>query len=263
MISYSARAAKALGYLKRRYNDIEKFVEDTASHTMWLKLLRNLLPKKVRLRSVNLMGGKKQVIDACKLDQKDDGRKKLYIIDGDFDFLLNNHKPKMKYLYRIGAYCIENVIMHVGCVAEVCGDYDASIDADNVLDKLEYGRIIGNYEDILRSLFVVYATSQAVSAGVETIGHSIYRLMSKSRGLHEFDKQRIASRIKDVIKQSAKVVGIKVFSAKRKELKIRSDKLDFDKSVSGKDCILPIVWLRMRSHHHYPANHQSSLSQGI
>jgi hypothetical protein len=105
------------------------------------------------LKSVNLMGGKKRVIEACRLDQKDDGRKKLYIIDGDFDFLLNKGKPKLKYLHRIGAYCIENVIVHPGCVAEVCGDYDASVDAANVLHKLEYGRIIGNYEDILRSLF--------------------------------------------------------------------------------------------------------------
>jgi hypothetical protein len=254
MISYSARAAKALGYLKRRYNDVEIFVEDTSSHTMWLKLLRNLLPAKVRLESVNLMWGKRRVIEACKLDQTDDGRKKLYIIDGDFDFLLGKRKPRLKYLYRVGAYCIENVMVHPRCIAEVCCDYDHKIRVDNVLNELEYEKLIGRHEEMLRSLFVVYAASQAVGSGVETVGYSIHRLVSRNQGLHEFDKQKIAGRIKEVIRQSVKKVGLKLFSMKRKELKTRSGKLVFDKIVSGKDCILPIVWLRMRSHHNYRGN---------
>ena len=34
---------------------------------MWLRLLKNVFPGSVRIRSVNLLGGRKQVVDACRL----------------------------------------------------------------------------------------------------------------------------------------------------------------------------------------------------
>ena len=36
VISYSIRAASAMAYLKRPYNDVDIFVEDTGNHSMWL-----------------------------------------------------------------------------------------------------------------------------------------------------------------------------------------------------------------------------------
>lgn len=75
MIKYPARAAIALGFLKRSYNDIEVFVEDTACPNMWVRLLEKVIPKGARLSSVNLLGGRDRVIEACALDQNEDGRK--------------------------------------------------------------------------------------------------------------------------------------------------------------------------------------------
>ena len=119
MISYSAKAARALGYLKRRYNDIDVYVEDTSGYMMWLRLLKNVFPGSVRIRSVNLLGGRKQVVDVCRLDQDDDGRRKLYIVDADFDLLCNRRRINLKYLYRLKAYCIENILLHEDCICEV------------------------------------------------------------------------------------------------------------------------------------------------
>ena len=59
MVSYTARAAKALGYLKRRYNDIEVFVEDASNHNMWMRVIQKIVPSTVRLSSINMLGGRK------------------------------------------------------------------------------------------------------------------------------------------------------------------------------------------------------------
>ena len=43
-VVYPARAAQALGLLKRRHNDVEIFVEDSGAPNMWVKLLQSYLP---------------------------------------------------------------------------------------------------------------------------------------------------------------------------------------------------------------------------
>jgi hypothetical protein len=89
VIGYSPRAAKALGFLKRAYNDIDIYVEDRTCHHMYALLFRKILPHDVRLASVNQVGNRQSVVEACKKDQADRGRPKLYIIDGDFDHYHN------------------------------------------------------------------------------------------------------------------------------------------------------------------------------
>ena len=86
-VVYPAKSAPAIGYLKRSSNDVEIFVEDTANPNMWVKLLKKYLPSSIRLNSVTPLGGRKNVLDACKEDQAIDDRKKLYIIDGDLDLI--------------------------------------------------------------------------------------------------------------------------------------------------------------------------------
>ena len=53
MIRYSPKAAKALGFLKTAYNDVEIYVEDETCHHMYLLLFRKILPPWIRLTSVN------------------------------------------------------------------------------------------------------------------------------------------------------------------------------------------------------------------
>jgi hypothetical protein len=111
VVRYPIRAVVALGYLKRPYNQVEIYVEDTTCHNMHLLVFRRLLGDQVKLRSINQVGDRSRVIAACRADQVNDGRKRLYVIDGDFDILLEKRKPRLKYLYRLRAYDIENILM--------------------------------------------------------------------------------------------------------------------------------------------------------
>jgi hypothetical protein len=117
MIKYSPRAARAIGLLKSFYNDIEIFVEDNASPNMHLFICRAVLGGRVKLTSVNPLGGRDAVLDACRRDQAVRPGKRLYVIDGDLDLIMGRSKPRLKHLYRFRAYCVENLLI----VHSLCG----------------------------------------------------------------------------------------------------------------------------------------------
>lgn len=256
MISYSARAAKALGFLKQRYNDVEIFDEDASGHAMWLRLLRKLLPGNVRLESVNVLGGRGNVIEACRLDQINDGRKKLYIVDGDFDYVTNKSLPRLRHLYRLKAYSIENLILHPLCIFQVCRDYDPTVNSANALQRIEYDRLIGQHELLVKALYVVYATAQEFGLGIETVKYSVYKVLTKKGKSHELDVGKVWSRIRAIVRVSVRSVEVVKCSRKRRELWARGKVLELDRVVSGKNCILPILWLHMRSHHNDQGNQE-------
>lgn len=246
MISYPARAAKALGYLKRRYNHIEIFVEDTSNHNMWIRLLQKLLPEDVQLSSVNMLGGRNQVINACRLDQSDDGRKKLYIIDGDFDFLLGQPKPRLKHLYRIRSYCVENLLVHRNSLVEIGVDSSPLLSQSDIDALLDYSSLIGAFEPKLRSLFIIYATAYQVAPSVQTVGHSVMHLTRSTRSSITLDEGKIGHRVRQVVREACKLVKVAAFRKARKSIQDRAETLRFEECVSGKDYLFPLIWVQLR-----------------
>ncbi|MGK9339609.1 DUF4435 domain-containing protein [Sinorhizobium meliloti] len=244
MINYSARAAKALGYLKRKYNDIEVYVEDTSSPNMWIRLLESILPSGTKLRSVNLLAGRRRVIEACRLDQKDDGRRKLYITDGDFDYLLGKGKPRLKFLHRMPCYCVENLLSQKKIVSDAAFTCCTKTTFTEINSKIE--NVFGSSEAMVRALFVVYATSEKLETGIKTVAFGVHRLLSKIDGKKILDEAKIRSRILEVVKGSIRSKGSLHFSRTRKEITKRAASLPIEKVVSGKDFVFPLIWLRLK-----------------
>ncbi|UTV37664.1 DUF4435 domain-containing protein [Ensifer adhaerens] len=243
MIKYSARAAKALGYLKRRYNDIEVYVEDTSSPNMWIRLLESLLPLGTQLKSVNLLNGRKGVLDACRIDQGDDGRKKLYIIDGDFDFLHNRAKPRLKFLHRLPSYCVENLLSHELIVQDAAFTCCTRTTTREIVDKIK--NVLGDKENLVRTLFAIYATSEKLKTGVRTVKYGVHRLLSNVGGQDVLDETKLKSRIVEITRAAIRVAGALQFSRLRKVLLARAQTLPLEKVVSGKDFLFPLVWGRL------------------
>ena len=84
MILYSKKAKLGYAFLYRHYNDIDVYVEDTTCVAMWENLLAVIIAGRCRLTRVIQLGGRKNVLDACKNDQQPSNRRRIYIIDGDF-----------------------------------------------------------------------------------------------------------------------------------------------------------------------------------
>ena len=158
-VMYPPRAARALGLLTSHNNDVEIYVEDTAVPNLWLKLLRKYLPRNTRLNNVNVLGSRINVIKACKVDQDFDGRRKLYIIDGDLDLLTGRIKPKLRHLYRLRAYCVENYILNESALISAVMVVNTRIDEDTARQQVDLLGWLERNRKCLESLFVCYAVT--------------------------------------------------------------------------------------------------------
>ncbi|WP_417020904.1 DUF4435 domain-containing protein [Candidatus Phyllobacterium onerii] len=252
MISYSARAVRAIGFLKAAYNDIEIFVEDTANPTMWLRLIQKLVPPHIRLESVTPLRGRDRVVDACRRDQQADGRRRLYIIDGDYDHLLGRKKPRLRYLHRLRAYCSENIIVREQSLVEIGLDCSVTASRHAVATKLDYQNLIETYEHLLRELFIVYAATHLICSKIQTVGISIMEFTSNNL----IDPKKIRKRMSDVIRQVRREGKSLEFSVMRKEARTRASSLPLEMIVSGKDYIFPIVYVHMRSKFSFRGNQE-------
>ncbi len=245
MIKYSAQAARALGYLKRKYNDIEIFVEDTASQAVWIRILSAILPKKVKIRSVNMLGGRESVIKACRLDQEDDGRKKLYVIDGDLDFIRGIKKKQLRHLYRLRAYCVENILISEEKLTEIALDCDGSLSWGDAKKAINYKLILSDNEKILKRLFSIYATARELNSSIKTVGYSVRNLLDSQRDRIILSREKVIRRCRDLIRALCKEHHVARVKATRMAMEAKAHHLPLQMTVSGKDYLLPLVQLHL------------------
>lgn len=243
MLKYSPRSAKAIGFLKKSRNDFEIFVEDTSKISEWLAVIKTCTPDGVRINSVTALGGREDVLKACRLDQVDDGRKRLYIIDADFDFVLGIRKPNLRNLYRIRAYCLENTFLSKDLVRRLISDMAPTVDADTKAEQCD-DYLTKVWGPLLRRLFAFYAAHCAIRGGCLTCGFHVARLQIPGSSPYMPDLQKILHKAKEVFVEINSKGG--VGKANLLQCKRQSMRLPLGKVVTGKTYLLPLLsdWLK-------------------
>jgi hypothetical protein len=247
-VKYSPRAARALGALKQFYNDVEIYVEDTTSHNMILFICRRILGDDVRLTSVNQLGGRLAVIAACRLDQQQDGRRKLYVIDADMDLLLGTPKTRLRYLYRLRCYCIENLIVDEAAVIEVAAESSPNSPPHRLALRLAYATWLSNAATQLMPLFVAYALVRQFAPEVPTVSFPSLRLTNSSPRGPELSAVKIRRRLKTLLLEIRRVATWAEIRAEKRNVSTRVAEFSARKDylISGKDYILPLLATRLR-----------------
>lgn len=215
MISYPARAARALGRLNRPYNDIDIYVEDTSNRNMWNELIKSIIPPSVRFRGVIQLGGKSKVLEACKLDQKRDDRSKLYIVDGDFDYVLGKRSPRLNFLYRVGAYCIENVLLSEKAVCYVGLASKPEWSEDQIKEQFDFNSWQAKLTRVLKNVFISYAVAHALAPGIETVGFSVRHLYINTTEGPSICPHKAYKRVVNVIRKACARSGLAAVRLKR------------------------------------------------
>lgn len=251
---YVPRAARALAMLKSGYNDVDIFVEDTGNHNMWLFVLRRLLPPGTRLDSVNMLGGRDVVTEACALDQIEDGRRKLYIIDGDFDYLLRRSKPRLKYLYRLRAYCVENLLMSKEALVQIGMEYKPKLTEAQIANDIDYDALSEELEQHFRPLFQVYALAHILVRRLETVGHPMNSLLEARSTGAIIDGSKVRTRMVNLCRRLIKDVGPSAVRKTYDSIVCTSAKLPIEQIVSGKDYVLPYALIRLKARCGYGAS---------
>ena len=242
---YSPRSAKALAFLKSGSNDIDIFVEDTGNHNMWFIALRRMLPSDIKFRSVNLLGGRNAVIEACRLDQVETNKPRLYIVDGDLDFVIGKRGPRLKNLYMLKAYCSENVIITESAILQIAMSAQPTLTPSEILDRLDFEVWYKEIVEKLVSLFILYGLAYQLDPAIQTVGFPIGRLCKQTTRGHEVCGMKTWRRMLEVRRYIARHGSSKEISVAWSALQSRIFAIDSKKIVSGKDYILPLLSFRL------------------
>ncbi|MEP4194343.1 MAG: DUF4435 domain-containing protein [Aliishimia sp.] len=245
---YPPRAAQALGYLNSSRNDIEIFVEDSSAPNLWVKLLRKLLPASTRINNVNILGSRKNVIAACREDQAEDGRKKLYIIDADLDLLKGLPKPNLRHLYRLRAYCVENYLLDNERLIELATSFDPEVSEDNANIRLDLDGWLARNEQGLHSLFVCYAVTHTLLDSEQTVGYSVFRILQDDSLRNDLCPKKTGRRVYQLYKKAVEQHSIEAVRHLRQLVLENSNTIETMRAVSAKDYILPQVYGLMKTY---------------
>lgn len=236
MLHYPARSAPALGFLRRTANDIDIYVEDAARSDIWLAILRVCLPSKVKLRNVNPLGDRSAVLAACRADQRDT-RPRLYIIDGDFDYLLGKGIPRVKNLYRIPATNLESFVLMTAGLVPLIAKMRPAESTEDIHEEIRRNLHDAWFSHLVR-LFVFYAENERTNSGVQTCSFHVQRLRIAGAVPWQPDLNLITQRAKIIAQSCKRSVGLG--NTKFRDIHARASKLPVEKVISGKTYLWPL-----------------------
>ena len=200
------------------------------------------------MNSVNQVGNRSSLVAACKADQINDGRKRLYIIDGDYDILLGRRKPKLKYLYRLNAYDIENLIISEHAIIALGAVSAPNEHEAEIRERLDFERWLAESCDLLVPLFIVYAAANLLVPSIQTVAYPVQTLCEDTKYGLRFLRPKIRSQIRGLLKIIFRVAG------RQRYLAVRSNAFDVSQRrvkdrhnlISGKRYLLPLVLFRVK-----------------
>lgn len=257
MIKYSEKVRKTVALFFHPFNDIDVFVEDINDHTFYKTLLSRLTNEQYKIERIITLGGRLNVIDTCKNDQTDGGRPRIYIIDGDLNLLIEAPIPKLKRLYCLDVYCIENYLIDEGAALQVLFENDGRRDREELRKLLDFENWLSSSNELV-NLFIVFGVAKKLNSSFATVSMGVSRILKNLPKGPILDIRKLTA-LKEQIKNALiKEYGLETVTIIEKELTtkwlcIRENIL---KIVSGKDFLLPLLRHRMNTivRDEYPIN---------
>lgn len=243
----SAKSASSIFY--EDYNDIDIFIEDTAIgyRKIFKELISKALDEKFRIEQIFPLGNRKDVIKQCELNQGSDGRKKVYIIDGDLFLINGTERPDLRGLYSLPRYCIENYFFNETGLVEIAYEEDPELEVEEIKEKLDFSKWLKDNESSLIELFIHYALCYKYIPSEQTVGFKVSKLCSSNSGIVCPDK--ITDRVNLLKGKLTLIISEAELSNEIQSIKLRMQK-ETDivlKYVSGKDYLFPLIITRLQS----------------
>lgn len=235
-LRYPLGSYRAIGALKSSANTIEVYVEDSSMIPQWTNYVKKCLPSNAKISSVNAVGNRDDVIDLCRNDQADDARKRIYIIDGDLDFLTGKSSPRLKYLHRIPYTNLESAALDGNAIADICAMSSGKTKSDELSDFENYFERQWGVPSV--SIGIFFAINCIFNLGVKTCSCHVTNFSNLQNGLHNSDRSKIIKKLNEIRKLSRRKSGV---TKQAKRVRKRALNLPYQKILSGKMMILPIV----------------------
>ncbi len=254
MLNFGLKSLKSVSRFFTYRNDIDIYTEDKEADKEFYKaLFNNLLGEKYFINDITPLGCKTNVINAYHTQNKSDGRKKLFIVDGDLD-LLNDENFSDKNLVTLDSYCIENYLVEETGVTKLIY-FNSGVDSiDNIKSKLNFEQWLNYNATILIELFLNFAILKKVGGGPKILNAHNFLTNYRKQTILDKDKVRdytrqIYNEIIDKLKESgldnneANKFYFEYLEEKKKIWKLNHH--TYLQVVSAKNYILPLLQFRI------------------
>jgi len=218
-------------------NDIDIYTEDELKDKEFYKVLfKRLLDPKINVNDITPLGCKKNVIESCK-KEPDNGRKKIFIIDGDVSIIHGGNILQLEHLHVLDAYCIENFVFDENAIVNFIYLLCAQQSMDDIEKNLELDSWLATYANKLIELFIHFAIVDFFGGKFKL--NNIAKYFDKE----SFSEKLVDIEIEQIKKDILNITSQENYEAKLFELKERwpVSNENLIRIVSGKDFLLPIL----------------------
>lgn len=247
---YATKSIIALALLFRPYNDMDIYVEDATCRNMYEVLVNRILQGRAKVRRIFQLGGLEQVVDACRADQTESVRKRLYIIDGDFNALFGRqHAPELKYLYQLKVYSSENLLFCENAAMEVACECLTNTPRNEIETIVDFNAFVSDVVVALKELLLLYAAIFDLNSSLKTMGFSVNQLVEQSGNYTKISPTRVGQRIAYLRSELSKTHSQEVVEEAMMDIEklIPNDNCKICRYISGKTYLLPLLHFHFRA----------------
>lgn len=244
---WPSSAKEALAYLFRPLQDVDVYVEDTNDTVFYTELLQRIKPDNVRLVRVFEAGNRNGVIEKAKAHDFA-VRRALFLVDGDLEWVRGEKPPAPDRVYRLDAYCIENLLIHEDAAVQIVVE-EAAILEEAARQALRFADWIKGTVEMLLELFVWFAALNLVKPSEPTVGLGVGKLLLSKKGKGPVLDP---AKIEDLTRKMRQATEQEIGASRAKELGASiSDRVNSlptqSDVISGKDYLLPLFEYRLWS----------------
>ena len=171
------------------------------------------------------------------------------MIDGDFEWVRDEPPPDVPGIYRLDAYCIENLLIHEDAAVQLVIE-EAAVDEQEAQKRFDFGTWLASISGSLVELFVWFAVLNRVNPTEPTIGLGVGKIVSSAKKgcMPVLDLKKVKLLRNTIEKKAVDAVGRDVAYELYRDVSSRVAALSrpYD-SVSGKDFLLPLFEYRLWS----------------
>jgi hypothetical protein len=225
-------------------NDIDIYTEDNEKDKEFYKVLfGRLLKNDIIINDITPLGSKSEVITRCENEPKN-GRKKLFIVDGDVLIIHGENIPEMNNLFVLDAYCIENFLFDKETIIHFIYLSCATKSKDKIELELEYENWLKDYSNNFVELFINFAIANYFGCHFTLFNARKYHV--KNQDKYAFSPELVNQDILNLKKEIIEKTSEEEYNQKYLELKSQWTccSTSLATIVSGKDYLIPILLLK-------------------
>lgn len=240
-------ALESVGLLYRPLQDLEVYVEDKDSEVFYLELLGRLIPSGKKIKKIIPLNGRGNVVDLCK--RYNDPSPALFLIDGDLDLTLKVREVGLKNLFQLKSYCIENYLFCLAGSREIIVETSGKVLPEKALTAEEWESFFNYVNEPLRELFLVFAAARVLAPTLKTVslGYSSISTQKVRKRGPEPDLAKISSVIEAIKVQSLQFTNEEIWLSTIEQIRENAKDIQTIDMVSGKDFLLPMLDMFIRS----------------